>query len=256
MKLKLVLGVVILGILAVSGLGLYVTSQPNFCQSCHEMKNDFKAWQSSAHKDVNCTSCHIGPGFVNLITHKVKASKEVIAHLTGNFETPINKGSKLSQELPSAYCTACHKSPGKESNERLVFDHSKHKNANFNCSYCHSRVAHPDIKEYSSRITMDFCVDCHKKKSGSLECSTCHPAEFKLKPASHTSGEWLGTHGKSDFSKCSDCHFDKDSFCTDCHGVQMPHPEGWPSAHGKDSSLLSNCSMCHDQKSFCAGCHG
>jgi len=253
-NIKLIFAVII-GLVALLSVSLAATSQPGFCNSCHEMKNDYQAWKASAHKDVSCTSCHIEPGIVNFLHHKVVALNEVVAHIRGSFETPINKGSALSEKMSPLLCTSCHESPGKESNERLKFDHTLHSKTGFNCTYCHNRVGHPGMEEYESRINMPFCINCHKKEDGPTRCSVCHPSEFELKPASHTGGKWLKTHGKDDTSECSNCHFDEKSFCMDCHGLPMPHEKGWRTAHGKDKSLLETCEKCHDKPRDCTACH-
>ncbi|MBE0446785.1 MAG: NapC/NirT family cytochrome c [Actinobacteria bacterium] len=217
MKLNIkLLSVVVIGIAVLSGGTLWATSQSGFCQSCHEMKEDYRAWQASTHKDVSCISCHIGPGAINFIQHKIVAVKEVAYHITGNYEKPINKNATLSESLPSSHCasSSCHDSPGKISNERLIFDHDKHKNTNLNCAYCHNRVAHPGLEDYKDRKSMSLCVDCHQEKNGPTKCDACHPAEFERRPASHIKEDWPKGHDKGDVSACSDCHFYTDRFCT------------------------------------------
>jgi hypothetical protein len=48
-------------------------------------------------------------------------------------------------------------------------------------------------------------------------------------------------------SQCTECHEQK-SFCADCHnGLQMPHPEDWNKAHG--GVVLDR------SKAICASCH-
>src|SRR3990172_382168 len=115
MKISIRLAIAaVIGAVVLSGALLVTTSRPGFCRSCHEMRDDYRAWRASAHKEVSCVSCHIEPGAVNFLTHKVSALKEVSAHIAGGYEAPINENSKVSQKLPSASCIACHKSPGKK----------------------------------------------------------------------------------------------------------------------------------------------
>ena len=51
------------------------------------------------------------------------------------------------------------------------------------------------------------------------------------------------------------CH--KASFCTDCHGVEMPHPGGWPKTHGATAERDREvCARCHLEKpDLCSMCH-
>jgi hypothetical protein len=54
---------------------------------------------------------------------------------------------------------------------------------------------------------------------------------------------------------CSTCH--ARTFCTDCHGVPLPHPSNWKNIHGafgKANPLV--CQKCHGyQVDFCNTCH-
>jgi nitrate/TMAO reductase-like tetraheme cytochrome c subunit len=48
-------------------------------------------------------------------------------------------------------------------------------------------------------------------------------------------------------SQCTECH-ERKSFCADCHnGLQMPHPENWTRGHGEI--------VIERSKSICASCH-
>lgn len=127
-------------------------------------------------------------------------------------------------------------------------------------------------------------------------CSACHTKDFELKPASHrekgfypeghadlaqleqsrtaevreaASHEATGEAAKEGeggegvlelasvdtVNECSTCHSEK--FCTDCHGVPMPHPADFKQQHGKlGKRNPKSCSLCHgDPKRFCDECH-
>ncbi len=130
-------------------------------------------------------------------------------------------------------------------------------------------------------------------------CATCHPADFQLKPASHLTDAFKGQHGKmalaevsrvasvtaelkdheieegghggagegddypmpeksaSEINYCSTCHSEK--FCSDCHGLEMPHPAEFKKGHGDASrAQAEKCIMCHgvqEETKFCASCH-
>lgn len=258
MKLSVKLLLAAAFILVLLGVSLSVTSQPSFCKSCHEMNDDYQAWKVSVHKKVSCTACHIEPGAVNFVAHKISALKEVGAHLANSYENPINKHGAVSKNMPSENCTGCHKNLGKISDKDLIYDHGPHLKNNINCAYCHNRIAHPGLKGHASRIAMGVCIDCHLEKEAPVVCRTCHPANFKLSPASHDSAGWAKGHGKSgDITECKKCHFDEKRFCLDCHGVPMPHPEDWKEEHGKakNASLQNFCGKCHNKQTFCSSCH-
>ncbi|MEW5705996.1 MAG: NapC/NirT family cytochrome c [Actinomycetota bacterium] len=243
-------------IVVLAGIALSATSKPSFCQTCHEMKDDYVAWQSSAHKDVSCNSCHIEPGALNFLKHKIASLSQVTAHISNNFEKPINKNSEVSEGIKNEQCTSCHKKTKSISTAEIIFNHEIHiQKVGVNCAYCHNRVAHPGVEGHTSRIQMKTCVECHQKKNGPLSCNTCHPSSFKLKPASHEDPSWSKSHGKGDRSDCGNCHFDQQRFCNGCHGTEMPHPKDWIKTHYKKVTTRQQCALCHETETFCKSCH-
>lgn len=133
-------------------------------------------------------------------------------------------------------------------------------------------------------------------------CTACHPASFDLTPASHDATGWYRTYGASKGhaeaakeesasvseaatraaehpaldpeeaegpvltpaateNSCFTCH--KPGFCSDCHGVAMPHPAGFAKDHGKAGVARPQvCARCHARSaaeakgtSFCNACH-
>lgn len=127
------------------------------------------------------------------------------------------------------------------------------------------------------------------------ECSACHPSDFDLVPASHQADDFypkghaslasaeyarvesaknaengdaekdsgpgkgggIGTSlpGIETVNECSTCHVQ--SFCSDCHGLPMPHPAEFAEDHGslgkQDPQV---CSTCHGPADrFCDDCH-
>lgn len=125
-------------------------------------------------------------------------------------------------------------------------------------------------------------------------CEACHPKDFELKPASHReagfypeghadlaqaeetrvaaieasheeAAEETGGHGEegvgtslpsvASINQCGTCHAEK--FCTDCHGVPMPHPQDFMEGHGDSGKRNPRvCARCHgDAVRFCEECH-
>jgi len=133
------------------------------------------------------------------------------------------------------------------------------------------------------------------------ECSACHTEEFDLVPASHDAAGWYEEFGESGghaaayteeasrvaqaeewvagleevhhseapedlgyestVNTCYTCHLKQ--YCTDCHGMEMPHPAGFTEDHG-DLGLSSpeSCATCHARSEeeaagneFCNACH-
>jgi hypothetical protein len=127
-------------------------------------------------------------------------------------------------------------------------------------------------------------------------CLYCHSSTFNLLPASHKAGAFAAKdHGRlasaeetrvpwltettatlhakggvtatgtpwsvsqrkdlAQVNACSTCH--AKAFCTDCHGIVMPHPRGFAKSHPGASGANSQvCTKCHGALSgFCFDCH-
>lgn len=133
-------------------------------------------------------------------------------------------------------------------------------------------------------------------------CEACHTPQFALVPASHETTAWYTRFGESGghaaaareesaavaeavafFAKaepvdekhavgpvlgpssavnsCLTCH--TSAYCTDCHGVPMPHPDGFTENHGAEGRRSpETCGTCHARNAaeaarqdFCNACH-
>lgn len=253
-KTLVVLAVFVIIVIA-SGAAIWGTSQPSFCNSCHEMKSDVTSWANSKHAKVNCEECHIRPGIVNTVVRKTQAIGEVTAHFTKSYRTPINKDSALSRYIPSDNCLECHKTPTKKNYGSYVFEHGEHSKTN--CAFCHNRVVHASTGTYKNRLEMEACIDCHKAKNKPVTCKTCHPEGVTKKPASHLTGSWVSTHKASAKPDCTTgCH--SQSFCSNCHSSSEKMPAShktasWTRTH--ESSVNADCTKTCHTKSFCDSCH-
>jgi hypothetical protein len=134
------------------------------------------------------------------------------------------------------------------------------------------------------------------------DCLACHTEDFELVPASHDTGDWYNRFGasaghaqaaldasasieaakarnaeekpmdpkkakgpilmaSSEVNTCYTCH--KTSFCSDCHGLQMPHPAEFKTNHGPQGNASPvTCANCHARSAaeakgtqFCNACH-
>lgn len=215
-------------------------------------------------KPTQCTQCHgtnraITPTRGILIDHKIHADKGV-------------------------NCTTCHNRIAHREDFDLALKDPKSgkqnlKHADFMkmtaCFRCHSQDAKPG------------------QPTG--DCKACHSAGFELKPDSHREAGFYpkghaelakaeakrvsalggraflasGTAGEAETGElrgeelppvdainyCSTCHSKK--FCTDCHGLPMPHPADFKKGHGDLGKKNPKvCSTCHgDAKKFCDQCH-
>lgn len=101
------------GFLLLTAFGSYETyhlMETNvFCgEACHTpMEPEYKAYQHSAHAQVDCVACHIGPGTTAYIRTKLNGVKQLYHQIRGDYDRPIqilNPNLRLAQET----CQTCH----------------------------------------------------------------------------------------------------------------------------------------------------
>lgn len=58
--------------------------------------------------------------------------------------------------------------------DHVYFPHKMHVRAGLSCSVCHGDVASMDRIKRVASLKMGWCLGCHKEKSASIDCWTCH----------------------------------------------------------------------------------
>lgn len=270
-RARVVLGVVA-GIVVLMVLTGFVTSSPEFCGSCHETAPSYATWAESAHTGVKCVTCHETPREwygqpLRAVERTRLLARDTWRHLTGRLGEP-NDPSAIGRTspMPDEICLQCHAPDRKAtSGFRILIDHVEHSERTGSCVACHDYTAHPDPVLGKPLSLMTKCYDCHgtaEQPEASDECATCHPADFDLRPPSHLEDPWMRDHGYSATNTpglCDMCH--EQSYCTDCHGVEMPHPEWWlegDPGHGPtvEQDGRDVCFQCHTaEPDSCAACH-
>ncbi|HEY8943915.1 MAG TPA: cytochrome c3 family protein, partial [Polyangiaceae bacterium] len=192
-------------------------------------------------------------------------------------------------------CSSCHVGSGLDGAAPVVervflpapnlkFDHALHAGKNIQCAECHGRVEEVDLATRDQLPRMKGCLSCHTGKSASEgrpvpsgACDTCHLTETNGRLKTHfASGallppdwmrnanhgpDWIERHKRvaaADSQFCGNCHSERE--CADCHdGRVRPrsvHPNDYLSLHGIEARQEpARCSSCHQQQSFCLGCH-
>ncbi len=177
--------IITLIVIGAGGYGVIAfTNSPTFCKACHEMAPEHTTYVASSHSNLTCVQCHIKPGAVTMVLHKMKSLKEVYYHVTGIPEQIV---STVDEAVSDENCLQCH------SKNRLVtasgdlkVDHKGHIEEGVPCISCHAGVAHGKIgvrklntekdrdkyteetgklvmtKEYTDP-NMGTCIDCHDK---------------------------------------------------------------------------------------------
>ena len=182
---------IVLMVVLAGGWGtLQYTVQPGFCQSCHVMDPYYETWKTSGHSQVACVDCHYAPGEKFKLSAKAKALNQVVAYVTGTYDT------KFYTEITDASCmtSGCHTTADLDGqiifNERVKFDHTNHygktvRGMTMRCTSCHShneKDSHMAVDKrtcflchFKDRITgtapvpQQFCLDCHDAPTEDIE---------------------------------------------------------------------------------------
>ncbi len=256
--------------------------KPFFCQACHQNRRPSshdEQWMkfhfgNAAEQPGVCNSCHT-PDYCEechkLMRHDTQWLKGHGAQLTKYGETQRWSGWTYQQ-----LCYHCHSKESCDECHRGALPEN-HKAPDF--LRRHGELAgakelgiFPDGASKASDLTPTGVV---RRINQQQACATCHTQQFcqnchqGAKPQSHEqpnyvwrtaaggrakSGHALEALQKGDQS-CRTCH--AQSFCTNCHGTEMPHPQGFVQAHieaaRKDMAL---CQRCHQwEQTGCRECH-
>lgn len=211
----------------------------NFCQDCHDQEN------------VRLTN---GNGQFRYLPLWPKPKAKGVKIVIDN--APVAMGK----------CNPCHTNLELWQNDKLVnFKHRVHFKRQITCSKCHDSWPHQVGQVKKPKMTA--CIKCHRLSHGNQGrlvaaenssyppeyCNLCHPPSMNLKPAFHTAEFIGGGHkdwAKKDRGLCRGCHIQ--SFCDSCHQTEIPHPEGWRTAHGREVASVEST---QGENLFCFKCH-
>ena len=223
--------------------------------------------------------------------HEMGSQQCVQCHSTNREVTPA-KGILINHKVhedKGVWCTVCH--------NRIAHNELEVKLNNPNGS---PSKKHDNFMKMDACFRC-HALEGNDKPEGQWQatgkCSACHTASFTLKPANHSEPGFYKLYGDSKghaelaretrsevasaaaeakvleeegitpqltkkASYSSTCHVEK-TFCTGCHGVEMPHPAGFAKNHGvvgKKSPKV--CANCHAKgaanaagTAFCNSCH-
>ena len=154
-------GAVVIG---ASAATLHMTSTPEFCVSCHELRDNALAeFKDTIHDknrtgvSVGCPDCHLPKEFVPMMIRKVEAAREVWGHFTGVIDTKekyekeryrmaVHEWKRMKAN-GGQECKNCHSfdsmDPEKQS-EIARGQHAKAKAAGAICIDCHFGIAHKE----------------------------------------------------------------------------------------------------------------
>lgn len=258
---------VIIGVLALGTGAYFITSSAVVCASCHEMRPSVATWRVSPHAAVQCYDCHSTPRPwyrtpASLVERIGLLGRDVRAHWSWTKTEASTPSTLTAAAIPDSTCEHCH-DPARTATSRfgILIKHAEHAKRNNSCVSCHRWTAHPSPTGDRDSMMMELCFKCHGLAQGSKapgECAVCHLRGLDLHPDSHKKGDWTTRHGKvatTDREQCVMCH--RDTFCRNCHGLEIPHPADWAKVHaGTAAQNREVCTKCHrGDANLCTMCH-
>lgn len=269
--LALLVTITIVG--AVVGYKYYKHTQedPQFCASCHLMREAFLAWQKGKHRDVVCQRCH----HLSLLEQNQLLVAFVVKGSTQFSQTH-------GRIKPWQGCKECHLDEVAQGalTLRKSYGHARHVfMQNIGCKSCHSESLHlfkPDGRacqdchkdkgvhgigmegfaclnchSYSEKtpamVPKERCLKCHniavRGPMSEFQCHQCHKPHVKIKPSSkdclsqcHGNEATVGQHG---------LHINKGMECLDCHKAHS-----WIVGQKESRRLCSRCHKAKDPMAF------
>ncbi|WP_413307113.1 NapC/NirT family cytochrome c [Bacillus sp. 1P10SD] len=280
----------LVGCIVVFGGGygvLSFTNSPSFCSNCHEMAPEYSTFTASAHNQISCVQCHIKPGTINMLTHKVKSLKEVYYHVTG---VPKQIVQTEEEAVSNGNCQQCHSLNRVVTGPNgLKVDHQKHIKEGIPCITCHSGVVHAQIaarelnveknhdawtKQNADKLiekkfmqpNMGTCIDCHNKVNNGEKPweepsynVPVNPEEPEKKENEKTSPEETQKVILEALKSNTEANGSKLKIpvgCSTCHSKDISVPKNHLTAefnknHGTEAvSQLNQCLSCHEDSKW------
>jgi hypothetical protein len=121
------------------------------CQYCHWQAS--KATAAGMPEVQDCIGCHgqLIPGTSAQAQQEIKKVREF-----WNRQQPI--------PWVKVYVMPDH----------VKFNHKRHELAGITCQQCHGQVDKMEVTERVSAMKMGWCIKCHKERSASVDCYSCH----------------------------------------------------------------------------------
>ena len=212
---------------------LEMTSQPQFCGTCHLMQPYLTSWKTSSHAGIGCMKCHARAGVQGYLETKFTA-----VSMLANYATGLYKRSKPWAEIEDRNCLqhGCHETrllEGKIKFGDVVFDHAPHltetrRGRNLRCTSCHSQI----VQGSHITVTPSTCFLCHFKniyqenRADLARCTRCH--------TNPPTGDSARAAGK----------FDHTTILREKVDCQLCHQNMW---QGIGEVRREKCGVCHSQ---------
>jgi hypothetical protein len=118
---------------------------------------------------TKCTDCH------TKVRHEERAglptaNQCMLCHVTIRKESPaVQRVAEFAANKEPIPWVRVYRLP-----DFVFFSHAAHVKANVECQTCHGPVAERDVLQKEVSTSMRTCVDCHRSRNASIDCSRCH----------------------------------------------------------------------------------
>ena len=224
MKIRVVLITLsVIVILVISGIisTEYYTSQPEFCSSCHIMKNFYDSWAISKHNDVKCVVCHYAPGAKFDVDANFKGLRQIFTYFSTD-----GRDLRMPTQVRDRSCmtSECHPEENflnkqVKFTEKVPYIHKTHEDKTIEGQKLHCDTCHQSIRTGKHfEVSKEICFLCHFKNTnfneGRAKCLLCHEIPTKplqsQKKGETQPGEKTITHQSLEKAKvpCQSCHYE------------------------------------------------
>jgi hypothetical protein len=204
----------------------HVRRDPVFCTNCHAVTPAWKDWEKSAHRSINCHTCHAGDLSSSL--------KQLWSYVTEGKGKAVPHG-----QVDQKVCEKCHFKGPRWAGVEATSGHRVHvTKASVPCVRCHART------EHVKRPPEQSCLECHRAiaitldKMGKTHCLSCHNFLAREESLTPTTAGCLRCHAKTGTQDFERGVHNKVQ-CANCH-----HPHA-PRRPGEGPVLRSDCARCH-----------
>jgi hypothetical protein len=161
--LKLITGLLIIGVTAVAGVTYYFTPKYTRVGYAPTQPVAYDHYLHAGQLGIDCRYCHT---YVDQSGH----ANVPDAGTCMNCHSQVKKDSPLLAPIRESYASGdpvewvrIHKTP-----DYVYFNHAVHVNRGVSCVECHGQVNEMVVVEHSQPLSMAFCLDCHRNPEQSI----------------------------------------------------------------------------------------
>ena len=121
--------------------------------------------------EMQCTDCHTSvetgpvagiPGVqLCMSCHQVVATEKPEIKKMAAYQ---ERGEDIPWQRVYDYSPSAH----------VKFNHAPHIRAGVDCAKCHGDMTQQTVAVRAVDLTMGYCINCHKERKASIDCTVCH----------------------------------------------------------------------------------